>query len=179
MGKYETSRIILREIQLDDALLVEKYASDEQLAKTTLNVPSPYPKGSAINYLAHTIELQKAGKIRILAVVLKETNALIGLMSIGINNTFQRGELGYWIGRPFWGKGYGTEAAEKMLEIGFTELKLNKVFAQAFSNNPGSYRIMEKIGLKQEGILREHVYRFNVFHDIVVYGMTVRDFKDI
>lgn len=96
-------------------------------------------------------------------------------MSIGINDTFQRGELGYWMGRPFWGKGYGTEAAGKMLEI----VKLNKVFAQAFSSNPGSYRIMEKIGLKQEGMLKEHVYRFNVFHDIVVYGLTVKDFKGI
>lgn len=179
MKKYETNRLVLREIQLEDAPLVEKYASDDQLAKTTLNVPSPYPKGSAINYLTHTIESQKAGKLRILAVILKETNALIGLMSIGINITFQRGELGYWIGRPYWGKGYGTEAARKILEIGFNELKLNKVFAKAFLSNPGSYRIMEKIGLKQEGMLKEHVYRFNAFHDIVVYGMTVKDFKGI
>lgn len=72
MEKYETTKLILREIQLDDAPLVEKYASDEQLAKTTLNVPSPYPKGSAVNYLTHTIESQKTGKIRILAVVLKK-----------------------------------------------------------------------------------------------------------
>lgn len=91
MSKYETERLILREIQLDDAALVEKYASDVELAKTTLNIPSPYPKGSGRDFLAHTIESQKAGKLRNLAVVLKETNAFIGLMSIGINNTFKRG----------------------------------------------------------------------------------------
>lgn len=177
MSKYETPRLILRDANLDDAVLVEEYASDNQLAKTTLNIPSPYPEGSAKGFLAHAIDSQKAGKLLTLAVVLKETNALIGLMSIGINNNFQRGELGYWIGRPFWGKGYGTEAAGKILELGFTEFKLNKIFAQAFATNPGSYRIMEKIGLKQEGILKEHVYRFNQFHDLIVYGMTARDFK--
>lgn len=63
-----------------------------------------------------------------------------------------------------------------MLEIGFTELKLNKTFARAFATNPGSYRIMEKIGLKQEGMLKEHVYRFDQFYDLVVYGMTAKDF---
>ena len=177
MGKYETKRLILREVQLDDAILVEKYASDDTLAKTTLNIPSPYPKGSGKDFLAHTMKSQKAGKLRTLAVILKETNALIGLMSIGINHTFKHGELGYWIGVPFWGKGYGTEAAGKMLEIGFHELKLNKIFAQAFSTNPGSYRIMEKVGLKREGVLKEHVYRLNAFHDIVVYGMIAKDFN--
>lgn len=177
MIEYETSRLILRDITLNDAALVEKYAGDEQVAKTTLNIPSPYPKGSAKDFITKSLEAQKTGKFKIAAIILKDTKELIGLINININTGFNRGELGYWIGRPYWRKGYGTEAAKRMLEIGFNEWELNRIYAQAFRTNPGSYRIMEKIGLKHEGVLKEHVKRFNQFHDVTVYGITKKGFQ--
>lgn len=176
MEMYETERLILRDVNLDDAELVEKYASDEQVAKTTLNIPIPYPKGSAKSFLADCIKSKQAGKLAISAVTLKSTKELIGLINISINNRYNRGELGYWIGRAFWGKGYGTEAAKRIVEIGFDEWKLNRIYAQAFTTNPGSYRVMEKIGLNHEGILKDHVKRFDEFHDLTVYGITAKDF---
>lgn len=178
MMEYETSRLILREINLNDAPLIEEYAGDEQVAKTTMNIPSPYPKGSAIDFITTSLEAEKAGKLKIAAIILKDTKELIGLINININAGFNRGELGYWIGRPYWGNGYGTEAAKRMLEIGFKEWKLNRIYAQAFTTNPGSYRIMEKIGLRHEGVLKEHLRRFDRYHDVTVYGITMKDFNN-
>ena len=139
---YETERLILRKIQENDAELVEKYASDYEVAKTTLNIPHPYPKGSARDFIQRMLESEQEKKIFTFAIIEKELDGLIGLISLSNNKTHKHGELGYWIGNPFWNKGYGTEAAKLMLDFGFHFLDLNKIYALAFSNNPGSWRIM-------------------------------------
>lgn len=177
MEQFETARLILREIKLEDADIVEEFASDYQLAKTTLNIPHPYPKGSAKEFLANCIKVKKEGKLKVLAVTLKPTNEFIGMVNISIHKKFLRGELAYWIGKPFWGNGYGTEAAKEMVRIGFDELMLNRVFAQSFTMNPGSYRIMEKIGLQHEGILKDHVSRDGEFYDLTVYGIIEKHYR--
>ncbi|WP_430109409.1 GNAT family N-acetyltransferase [Paenibacillus sp. B1-33] len=82
-----------------------------------------------------------------------------------------RGELAYWIGKPYWGKGYGTEAAQATLPYGFEQLKLQKIFAEAYTSNPGSWRIMEKIGLNYEETLKQHMCRFGQYHDLAFYGL--------
>ncbi|WP_100011323.1 GNAT family N-acetyltransferase [Lentibacillus sediminis] len=177
MRRYETERLTVRDIELDDAGLIEKYASDYDLAKTTLNIPHPYPKGSAKEFVTASLQAQEEGKLLILAVTVKPENEFIGLINLNINKVFNRAELGYWIAKPFWGKGFGTEAAKEIVRVGFEELKLNRIYAQAFTTNPGSYRIMEKVGLKHEGILKEHVKRNGDYFDIKVYGMTKSEYN--
>ncbi|MFA8305132.1 GNAT family N-acetyltransferase [Paenibacillus alvei] len=64
-------------------------------------------------------------------------------MNINISAFHNRGELAYWIGKPYWGKGYGTEAAQATLPYGFEQLKLQKIFAEAYTSNPGSWRRLD------------------------------------
>jgi [ribosomal protein S5]-alanine N-acetyltransferase len=109
--------------------------------------------------------------LAVFAVIEKDTDSLIGIINIKQTLAFKRGELGYWIGRPYWGKGYGTEAARAVAAYGFDELGLNKVFAGAFSGNPGSWRILEKVGMKHEGTWRQHGMRDGEFVDLVYYGL--------
>lgn len=172
-----TERLILRKLETTDAKRIEELAGDYDVAKTTLNIPHPYPKGSALVFIHSVIESESKGKLVTFALTKKETNELIGLMAISINSTFNRGELAYWVGKPYWGQGYGTEAARALLQYGFEVLQLNRIYAQSFTTNPGSWRIMEKIGLIYEGTLRQHVSRFGQYYDLAQYGILNEEFN--
>lgn len=174
----ETERLLLRRLELEDADRVEELASDYELAKTTLNVPHPYPVGSAADFIRSMWAAEEKGLVAF-AVVEKESESLIGIINIKQTLAFKRGELGYWIGRPFWGKGYGTEAARAMVAHGFETLGLNKVFAGAFADNPGSWRIMEKVGMKHEGTWRQHAMRDGRFVDLTYYGLLRREYERV
>ncbi len=69
------------------------------------------------------------------------------------------------------------EAAKTLLHYGFNELHLNKIFAAAFTNNPGSWRIMEKIGMKHEGTFKQHVVKSGEPMDITYYGILLDEYK--
>jgi [ribosomal protein S5]-alanine N-acetyltransferase len=176
MPNLNTERLLLRTLTIDDSESVETLAGDYDVAKTTLTIPHPYPKGSAKDFITSVQEAEKMERIVIYAMVEKETQNLIGIINVSLNNPYKRGELAYWVGKPYWGKGYGTEAAIALVSYSFEELKLNKVFAASFTNNPGSWRIMEKIGLKYEGTLKQHVARNGEYFDLCYYGLLKEEY---
>ncbi|WP_078382247.1 GNAT family N-acetyltransferase [Sutcliffiella halmapala] len=169
----ETKRLLLRPLQKEDAHRIEELASDYELAKTTLTVPHPYPQGGAVEFIEST---SKAKDLLLYAIVVKESNSLIGLINIKLTSVYERGELGYWVGRPYWGQGFGTEAAKSIIDYGFEELNLNKIYAGAFTDNPGSWRIMEKVGMKYEGTWKQHAKRFGRYVDLAYYGLLKEDY---
>jgi [ribosomal protein S5]-alanine N-acetyltransferase len=177
MKTLETERLILRTLSLDDAGRVEELASDIEVAKTTLTIPHPYPKGSAKDFISSILASAAEGNIVIYAVIEKDTDSLIGIINISLNPQNERGELAYWIGKEYWGKGYGTEAAKCLVKFGFDELNLNKIFAASFTQNPGSWRIMEKIGMKHEGTLRQHVVKWGQYIDLTYYSIFREEYE--
>lgn len=84
-----------------------------------------------------------------------------------------RGEIGYWIAEPDRGRGYATAAAELMVEYGVAERRLRKLFARVFEGNEASARVLEKVGFRQEGRLREHYYVDGEYLDATLYGYLV------
>src|SRR5690554_1828742 len=115
MKTIETERLILRKLNQTDAERIEKLAGDYDVAKTTLNIPHPYPKGSAKDFIERTLLAEDNGELITFAIVKKKANHLIGIIGINLTLAHERGELGYWIGKPYWGKGYGTEATTAIL----------------------------------------------------------------
>ena len=105
------------------------------------------------------------------AIVLKPTQELIGAIGLIIDKKFNRAELGYWVAKEYWNQGYCTEAAKAILEYGFHNLHLHKITAIHITRNPASGKVMEKIGMKQEGIFKEHVIKWNKYEDVVSYGI--------
>ncbi len=87
-------------------------------------------------------------------------------------------ELGYWIGRFYWGQGYCTEAARQVLRYGFEDLKLNKICARHMQTNPASGRVMQKIGMRQEGCLRQHYNRWGEVVDYPIYGILHAEYHE-
>jgi len=177
MNTLETERLLLRTLTSDDSDRIEELAGDYDVAKSTLNIPHPYPKGSAVQFIDNILISEKNNKIAMFAITLKESRLLIGLANLNLAASHKRGELAYWVGKQYWGKGYGTEAVEALLEYGFNQLNLNRIFAASFTSNPGSWRVMEKIGLKYEGTLKQHVARFGNYYDLAYYGLLKDEYE--
>ena len=178
MKTIETERLILRKLNQTDTERIEKLAGDYDVAKTTLNIPHPYPRGGAVDFIEKVLHAEKNETIIIYAIIDKESGLLIGLININLTLAHERGELGYWIGKPYWRKGYGTEAATAIVSLGFGKLHLNKIFARAVITNPGSWRIMEKIGMTHEGTLKQHETRWGEYFDLVYYGMLKEEYHE-
>jgi [ribosomal protein S5]-alanine N-acetyltransferase len=83
--------------------------------------------------------------------------------------------MGYWIGVPYWGRGYCTEAAGALLAHAFGPLGLHRVHATHLTRNPASGRVMQKLGMRHEGRMREHFLKWGVFEDVERYGILDRE----
>jgi len=167
----QTDRLILRPFSLDDAPTVQKLAGDKDIASTTLNIPHPYEDGMAEQWISTHKERFVKGELSNFAITLRSGGGLIGAVGLVINLLHERAELGYWIGKPYWNKGYCTEAAREVLRYGFEQLKLNRIHASFFTKNQSSGRVMEKIGMKYEGCFRQHVIKWGVFEDLKEYSI--------
>jgi RimJ/RimL family protein N-acetyltransferase len=84
--------------------------------------------------------------------------------------------MGYWVGVPYWNRGFCSEAAKAVVAYGFEELKLNKICANHFVTNPASGRVMVNIGMTQEGIFRSHFEKWGEYKDAVCYGILAEEY---
>ena len=98
------------------------------------------------------------------------------MIGLHLNRQDNRAELGYWIGVPFWGRGYATEAATEVVRYGFEELGLNKIYAGYFSRNPASGNVLRKIGMRHEGTLRQQHRKWGEYVDVEFYALTRDEF---
>lgn len=168
----ETKRLRLRPFDPDDAEDVRRLAGDAQVAATTLRIPHPYPDGEAERWIGTHEDKFKKGAALLLAITLKEMNDLLGAVGLEISRLHEHAEIGYWIGVPYWGRGYATEAATAMLHFAFEQLNVHRVFAHHMLHNHASGRVLEKIGMAHEGVLREHILKDGRFIDVALVGMT-------
>ena len=115
-----------------------------------------------------------------LAIVLPDQNQLIG--SCGVRkkqpNTHQA-ELGYEIAPLYWGQGYATEAAQKMLDFGFEHLELHRVWASCLAENKASARVLERLGMKQEGCIRQNRWMKGRYWDTLIYGILKHEWAEL
>ena len=173
----ESERLVLRPFELSDAPRVQLLAGDKAIAATTLNIPHPYEDGMAEHWIgSHQERFEKDIEV-VFAITLKGSDEPIGAIGLTLNLNHENAELGYWVGKPFWGRGYCTEAAQAVLRYAFTELRLNRVHARHFSHNPASGRVIQKIGMKHEGHFRQNVKKWERFIDTEFYGILRSEFE--
>jgi len=144
------------------------------VSDTTLNIPYPYEDGMAEAWIATHDSAYARQEVATFAIVLPD-NRLVGAISLRLEPRHRRAELGYWIGTPFWGRGYATEAARAILAFGFQTLALNRIHATHLLRNHASGRVMEKIGMRYEGIHREHVWKDGRFEDLARFAILITD----
>lgn len=175
--ELSTERLLLRPLTLDDAPTIQKLAGDKAVASTTGRIPHPYEDGTAEAWIGTHRQAFEEDKETIFGITLKEDGTLLGCIGLTINREHERAALGYWIGKPYWGKGYCTEAARAVVRFGFEELGLNRIYATHFTRNPASGRVMAKIGMTHEGCHREHFMKWGVLEDLVTYAILRSEFR--
>ena len=168
-------RLTLRPFTRADAPAVQRLAGVAEIARTTLAIPYPYPDGLAEEWIRSHKGRFAGGASLDLAIELDSAQELVGAIGLRLEQEHRRAELGYWIGRPYWSQGYATEAAGMLVAYGFDDLGLERVYAYHFTNNPASGRVLEKTGMKREGLRRQHTFRDGVFLDSVLYGLLRED----
>jgi ribosomal-protein-alanine N-acetyltransferase len=161
----ETDRLILRRLELSDAPQVYEYMKDREIAYNTFLIPYPYPEGAAEEWITGAHQSAEQGDDLGFAVMRKADGLFMGACGIHLNPEHQRAEIGYWLGKPHRGQGYTSEAARRLIQFGFEELGLNRIYASYFTRNPASRRVMEKAGMTFEGVMRQSMLKWGDFVD--------------
>jgi RimJ/RimL family protein N-acetyltransferase len=168
----ETPRLILRELDAEDATAIQEYAADVEVVRHLDWGPNT-PKDTE-QFLA-TASAARAAVPRTayhLAIVLKSSSRSIGGCRIEIRSPASgNGDIGYVLARNAWGHGYATEATRALLAFGFQALGLHRIWATCDVENRASARVLEKIGMRQEGRLRQNVRRRGEWRDSYLYAV--------
>ena len=175
----QTDRLILRSLTLEDAQDVQRLAGERDIASTLIRIPHPYEDGMAEEWIRSCYDTFESEAGVHFAITLQTEGSFIGVMGLELNREHERAELGYWIGKPYWGNGYATEAAKAVVRHGFEAVKLNRIYAYYMKRNPASGRVLEKIGMRYEGCRRQHTKKWGNFEDSIGYGMLKADYDSL
>ncbi|MCL1663807.1 GNAT family N-acetyltransferase [Elizabethkingia ursingii] len=169
--KIETERLVLSLLKESDIPLITEYLQEKIISDNTSNIPHPYSESDAQAWIKMSDDALKSNTGYTFAIREKE-GKIIG--AIGLHDRGDdKAELGYWIAVPFWNKGFATEAASAILNFGIKELKFHKIYATHFIHNPASGKIMEKIGMQKEAVLKDHIKKEGQYLDIQMYSLIV------
>ena len=142
----ETKRLCLRAPHLGDAKTVATLANDRHIAENTARIPHPYKISDAEGFITGA---NKAGGEAVFLITLRD-ETIVGACGIMLQE--ETPELGYWLGLPFWGKGYATEALHAVIDNAFTDLEPEALQAGARVTNPAARRVLEKCGFQWTGV---------------------------
>ena len=168
--------VTLRAFELRDASRVQLLAGERAVAETTALIPHPYPDGAAEAWIAGQAREQAAGHEYTYAVTSSDDGVLVG--AIGLRPAATEHEnLSFWIGRPYWGRGYATAATRAVIALAFALLDIDTLTAAHLVRNPASGRVMEKCGMHPVHMeKRDHR---GVLEEFCVRGITREDWEKL
>lgn len=153
MKTLESPRLILRKFRPDDLSAVQSYAGNAENIIYMLWGPNTTAQTQwFIDMAIREAEKEPCTHFEY-AAVCKKTGQLIG--ACGLYSSGETAEIGWILHKAYWKQGYGTEMGRALLDFGFGELKLHRIIAHCDAENYGSYRVMEKIGMRREGLFLE------------------------
>jgi len=143
----ETERLVLRAPRLEDAKAIAQLANDRRIAENTTRIPHPYRVADAEAFIEHVAH---AAGSEIAFLITRDDDPIgaCGLASVD----GEAPDLGYWLGAPYWGNGYATEAARAVIDYAFSTLGHEELQAGARVTNPASRRVLEKCGFQWTGV---------------------------
>jgi RimJ/RimL family protein N-acetyltransferase len=160
----------LREWRLTDVKSLAENANDIELWNNLRDfIPNPYSEKDAEEFIK-TVSSQENPKT-ILAICVD--GKAVGCIGIILQNDVERisAELGYWLGKKYWGKGIMTEAIKQMTKYAFTNFPIHKIYATPFDFNIGSQRVLQKAGFEREAILKQAAIKNGKIIDLHYYGL--------
>jgi len=164
--------VILRPYRRSDASALARLANDKDVARFLPLMPYPYGLDDARQWINFVHRASRRDASYSFAIEHRPSHEIAGGISLKqIDHSDRYTEIGYWLGRKFWGRGLATEAVGLALEFSFEILKLHRVSAMVHEENSGSIRVLEKNGLTREGILRKAGRIDGRWQDLHTYGI--------
>lgn len=177
-NKTKTESLIIRELKEADIQEVHAYASDPDVTKYVPFGPNTLKESEEFVRMCIEYQYQEDRVDFELAVIERHDNKLIGACGIHISDKQNReGWIGYVLNKEYWGKGYGTDIAKILLNFGFNQLKLHRIYATCDPENLGSEKIMQKIGMKKEGLMRKNMWTKGSWRDSLLYAILEEEFQ--
>ena len=169
--EIETERLILNQPLASDLESIAEILNRPVYSENTINIPFPYSADDAqfwINLAKRGYENQNH---YIFAIRLKGQHKIIGGIDLGLDQRFNKAELGYWLSEKYWNNGFATEAVKSVIKFGFENLQLKRIFATHFDTNPSSGKVMQKSGMKKEGLVQCHTFKNGEYQNHVLYAI--------
>jgi [ribosomal protein S5]-alanine N-acetyltransferase len=159
----------LRQLRYKDIQTMPRLVT-AHVAQYLVHMPYPYGTEDARRFINKSRRNFRLKKELNFAIDLIENGNLVGVISLQrIDNVNKSGQIGYWIGKKYWNMGLATESIDLLINYAFRVLRLHKVYANVLATNRACIRVLEKNGLKKEGILRDSIYKYDKFFDVVLY----------
>lgn len=176
LPSIETERLLLRKMNIDDVEDLFEYASDPKVAENVLWDQHQSIEDSK-RYLSYMMKKYKKCDVSEWGIIHKQDNKFIGTCGFGWWNNFHcRAEIGYALSKKYWNRGLMTEAVREVVAFGFEKMKLNRVEARCMLENIASEKVMQKVGMKFEGIMRKQAFARGAFHDLKMYAILKKEY---
>jgi 8-oxo-dGTP diphosphatase len=172
-----TERLTIRKLRAEDAPALHRLVNDWEVAKMLARVPFPYSRELADDWVATTHRLMQEALAWHLVIVGEEagTEVLVGCVGLTLEPERRQAELGYWVGRKFWGHGVATEAAARLGRWALAHLDVDRLVSAALVENPASQAVLRRIGFRETGAgSRDFVSRGGAM-PVVLFEMTRAD----
>ena len=160
--------------EMDIPALV-KFLNDKAIFDRTLMIPFPYTEEAGKWFISYCEHLRNQFGHDLNMAIRQKDGSLIGVCGFhGKNNIpplAYKDEIGYWIGKPFWGKGIMTRALAAMVEYGFTVRGLMRIEAPVYAHNIASQKVLLKCGFKEEGYMPKAYFKNGVFQDGKLFAL--------
>ncbi|MHA1529731.1 MAG: GNAT family N-acetyltransferase [Alphaproteobacteria bacterium] len=143
----KTERLVLRPLRASDAGPITLHASDERVARMTVSIPHPFPPGTAEAFIEGTHSGRRGEDVWVIDATPSGGEELIGV----IGYQPEPGELGYWVGPPYWNAGYATEAVFALVAHLFEDRARTRIDAHVFADNAASAAVLMKAGFRETG----------------------------
>lgn len=169
--ELHTERLILRPVALNDARALHKIMNDPEVTHNLLT-PHPFSEDKVAEWIASRLEGMENRNIVPMVITLRGTDRVAGFCAFyRVSLIHGNAELVYWLGQEYWGQGYMTEAARRMIRFGFEEMGLERIYAGCFTRNKASARVLEKLGMKYEKCARHEYRKDNEFQDVYYFSI--------
>jgi len=147
-ASLETGRLLLRPPRAADISHFLPLLREFDVVRNLSRVPYPYTEDNACAFVVHAAQGWASGDDLAFAILRKAPGVYIGACGV---HPARNWEFGYWLGKPYWGQGYATEAAGRLVAFAFEELSAERLTAGWFHDNPASGRLLEKLGCEPDG----------------------------
>jgi 8-oxo-dGTP diphosphatase len=173
----KTERLTLRPLRPKDAEALHRLVNDWEVTRTLAEIPYPYPRSLADEWIESTVAQLAAGSGYHLAITGKEgrKETIVGVVGLRLDAARRTGRLGYWVGQAYWKHGVATEAAKRLTRWAFANLPLDLLVAEVTENNVGSFKVLRRVGFREVGTGIRSSLTTRDEHTVIVFEATRDD----